>query len=158
FPEAAQRELIAKGGLPLQGVDLGCRVIASAAERQERRRHAGTIAPLALRPLRAGTDLPLTEWEAKQILSRHGVTVPAGVVAHPARAAETAAGLHHPLVLKASSRALPHKTEAGGVALGLTSRDEIAAAADRVLRQVAAHDPALAIEELLIEEMVDDAV
>ena len=158
FSEEAQRELIRNGGLPLQDVEIGCRVIAAAAEREERRREAGLIPPLAMATLCEGRDVLLSEWEAKGVLARHGIPAPAGVLTHPSGAADASGALRYPLAVKAVSRALPHKTEAGGVVLGVRNRDEIAAAAKRVVRQVAAHDPAIAITEILVEEMVEDAV
>jgi succinyl-CoA synthetase beta subunit len=118
----------------------------------------GAIAPLAIAGLRDGRDVLLSEWEAKQLLAHHDIGVPAGCVAHPSRAVEAASSMRFPVALKASSRALPHKTEAGGVALNLRNIEDVAAAAGRVLRNVAAHDASIIVEELLIEEMVDDAV
>jgi acyl-CoA synthetase (NDP forming) len=158
IPETVQREMMSRGVLPLQGIDLGCLVVAGAADRAERQVQAHAIAPLAVAALRRGEDVLLSEWEAKQVLVRHRVGAPPGVVAHPSRAVEAAATLRYPLALKASSRALPHKTEAGGVALRLHNAEEVAAAAERIVRNVASHDPLVAIDEVLIEEMVEDAV
>jgi acyl-CoA synthetase (NDP forming) len=67
---------------------------------------------------RCGDSRLLNEWESKQALRGFGLPVPNGVLSSPQRALADAA-LGYPLVLKAVSAQLPHKTEAGAVALNL---------------------------------------
>ena len=62
------------------------------------------------------------------------------------------------MAIKALSAALPHKTEAGAVILGVRGAAEAEAAAARITANVAAHDPALRLDRFLIEPMVQDAV
>jgi len=57
-----------------------------------------------------------------------------------------------------TSPALPHKTEAGAVALGVQGSAEAVAAAGRIARNVAAHDANVCVDRFLIEPMVQDAV
>jgi acetyl-CoA synthetase len=96
-----------------------------------------------------GCESVLSEFEAKQLLKSHGLSVPEGSVCTPASAADTAAKLGFPVTLKLSSATITHKTELGGVALNLKTADEVAVAAQR-LGQLA--------PELLVERMVTGAV
>jgi len=90
----------------------------------------------------------LNEAESKDILARCGVPVPsARVVLSAAEAAAAAGELGFPVVVKALGVA--HKTEVGGVRLGLGSADEVSAA---VMEMSGISD------SYLIEKMVDGAV
>jgi acyl-CoA synthetase (NDP forming) len=62
----------------------------------------------------------LTEVEARQILSRYGIPVPGeAVVTDAAAAVEAAERLGYPVVMKVVSESILHKTEVGGVAVGV---------------------------------------
>ena len=85
----------------------------------------------------------LSEIEAKQLLESAGVPV------SPARLAETkddavklAGELGYPIVLKIVSPQITHKSDVGGVALGLTSADEVGAAFERVVANAKKADAA----------------
>lgn len=68
--------------------------------------------------------------------------------------AEDSVDLAFPLVVKALSADLPHKTEAGAVKLGINSKAELVAAIDAIRSNVAAVKPALTLDRFLIEEMI----
>ena len=72
----------------------------------------------------------MPEPEAKQRLGAAGVTVPAGIAVNAARAPAAAAEIGFPVVVKAIGPA--HKTETGGVAVGLDHPAEVATAAPRL--------------------------
>jgi acetyl-CoA synthetase len=107
--------------------------------------------PAALpRPEHLGHGVkPLTEYQAKMLLAAAGLGIPEGVIAAPLDAADAARRLGFPVVVKASSATLAHKTEAGGVAIGLTTPEEVR---DRAIRMQDLAD------ELLVERMVTGAV
>jgi acyl-CoA synthetase (NDP forming) len=78
----------------------------------------------APRPTLPAIDLPATgilpEYAAKAILSRIGIGVPKGALARDAGdARRIAAGIGFPVVLKAQSSALTHKSKAGAVLIGI---------------------------------------
>jgi acyl-CoA synthetase (NDP forming) len=90
----------------------------------------------------------LDEAESKGLLARCGVPVPAARVVHSAgEAAEAAAELGYPVVVKAMGVA--HKTEAGGVRLGLGSAEEVSTAVTEMSGLCEAY---------LVEKMVDGVV
>jgi len=90
----------------------------------------------------------LDEAESKDLLARCGVPVPlARVVGSAGEAAAAAAELGYPVVVKALGVA--HKTEVGGVRLGLGSADEVSAAVMAMSGLC---------ESYLVEKMVDGVV
>ena len=79
----------------------------------------------------AGRDVRvLAEHEAKPRLVAAGVAVPAGRLAPPDEAAAAADGLGYPVVVKIAGSA--HKTETGGVVVGLADAAAVAATARRL--------------------------
>lgn len=59
-----------------------------------------------------------------------------------------------PVVVKALSSALPHKTEAGAVKLGIQNPEELLAAMSAIIENVRRIKPDIKIDRFLIEEMV----
>jgi acetate---CoA ligase (ADP-forming) len=91
----------------------------------------------------------LTEPEGKAALSAFGVRIPKSRVVKPSDAAAAAEAIGFPVVIKAASASLEHKSDVGGVALNIRTRAEAEAAADRLSRLS---------DNLLVEEMVADGV
>jgi acetate---CoA ligase (ADP-forming) len=108
-------------------------------------------------PLLAGG--PLNETEAKALLARCGVPGPREALAKtPEEAARRAAEIGFPVALKIVSPDIPHKTEYGGVALGLASPQEVEAAARRMAETIPERLPAARLDGYLVSEMVADGV
>ena len=81
-------------------------------------------------------DLPpcLTEHQAKALLAPYGLPAAQERLAtSAAEAAEAANALGYPVALKIASPDLPHKTEAGGVVLGLQGQQSVTAAYDQII-------------------------
>jgi acetate---CoA ligase (ADP-forming) len=99
----------------------------------------------------------LSEFESKQILRRIEPLAFAfpdsSLVTSVERAVEAAATLTYPVVLKAQSRQLLHKTEAGGVVLNLRTAEEVKAAWDKLQNNVQRYCPGLVLEGVLVERM-----
>lgn len=94
------------------------------------------------------------EFDAKKVLREIGVAIPeerlASSAAEAARAARSIPGK---VALKIVSADLLHKSDVGGVALGLDA-DAVESAAETMLAQVAEAAPAARIEGLLVSSMV----
>jgi acetyl-CoA synthetase len=87
----------------------------------------------ARRATSGASDGWLAEHEAKELLRAAGVSVVDGRVVRDAEDAVIALGeLGGSVAMKVSSAAVQHKSELGGVALGLTDRDEVRLAFDRL--------------------------
>jgi acyl-CoA synthetase (NDP forming) len=138
-PRRALREL---GHFYFDRSEDALRVLALVAEYDVRR-----AAP-SMRPERpeglpeAGAlvlpDNVLTESEVKALLAAYGVPVAPEILTAPTpeAAAMAAATLRGPLVLKAVSRAIAHKSDVGAVRLGLAGADEVKAAARTMLQDL----------------------
>ena len=75
--------------------------------------------------VRAEGRTSLTAPEGKVVCEAYGIAVPReGVATTPAEAATLAAGMGFPVVLKIVSPEILHKTEAGGVLVGVNSAEE----------------------------------
>ena len=102
--------------------------------------------------VRAAGRLELTEEEALSVLSAYGIpVVPGRAVAGPEEAGDAAAMLGFPVVLKILSPDIPRKTEVGGVALGLTGRDAVRAAAAQMQARIAAERPEARLTGFLVQ-------
>ncbi|MBP0496160.1 acetate--CoA ligase family protein [Pararoseomonas indoligenes] len=101
----------------------------------------------------------LTESRAKALLSAVGVpVVPERLVQDREAALLAAEAMGYPVVLKAESQDLPHKTEAGAVRLDLRDAGALAAACDRMLAQLARRDPPPRLDGLLVQPMLPRGV
>jgi len=102
----------------------------------------------------SGPALRISEHEAKRWLSRHGVPVPDAALATTRDEALAAAErLGYPLVAKVASADIAHKTEVGGVLVGLADASAVGAAWDRIHDSVRARAPGARVQGLLIERM-----
>jgi acetyltransferase len=79
----------------------------------------------------------LTEIEAKQVLSAYGIPIVKTVLAkNSVEAAKVAAEIGFPVALKIVSPQVTHKSDVGGVALGLVDADEVRRTAKAMARRV----------------------
>ena len=101
----------------------------------------------------------MAEWSGKKVLQAIGVATPAGQLCKTKDEAITVADkIGYPVVVKAQSQKLTHKTEAGGVIVGVKDKDALAKAWDDMHKNIAAHAPGLVLDGLLIEAMAGKGV
>ena len=157
LPAHARERLHAQGVAALQGVEDGLAAWGRIAGYQANRQALlalgeSALVPLCPQPL-AGTGWLLNEWDSKQALRAFGLPVPNGVRSTVAQALEDAQRLGYPLVLKALSAELPHKTEAGAVALNLKDAAALTAALGNMANSIGAYAPGVAFDQVLLEPM-----
>jgi acyl-CoA synthetase (NDP forming) len=98
---------------------------------------------------------PLTEADVTRLLAAYGVTVARDAVAGTAEAAgEAATRLGFPVVLKAVSRDIVHKSDVGAVRLGLGSAGAVATAAREMAAALARSAPTARLEGFSVQETV----
>ena len=149
LPESVAEQLSSGGVAPMAGLDDALGAFEAAATIGAAWARPAPPATLP-RPEHLGHGVrPLTEYQAKMLLAAAGLGIPEGVIAAPLDAADAARRLGFPVVVKASSGAISHKTEVGGVAIDLTTPEEVR---DRAIRMQDLAD------ELLVERMVTGAV
>ncbi|MCB1715492.1 MAG: acetate--CoA ligase family protein [Candidatus Competibacteraceae bacterium] len=153
FPLVARERLLTQGIPPMQGLHeclIALRAAARIGQAQQRpRQPALPVLPVLAGGAFDGPRRMLDEWQSKQALAGFGLCVPDGQLCSTYNAVTVAESLGYPVVLKAVSSQLAHKTEVGGVALNLHSAAEVQAAVVRL---------APLSDTLLLERMVDDAV
>jgi acyl-CoA synthetase (NDP forming) len=107
--------------------------------------------------IKRGSGKALDEVHSKQLLKAYGIAGPKEAVAVSAAQAVTIAKrLGFPVVAKGVSAALPHKSDAGVVKLGLDSVKAVRAAYDEIAHALASHGDARG--NVLIAEQVTDGV
>ncbi|MPM76367.1 Protein lysine acetyltransferase Pka [bioreactor metagenome] len=96
------------------------------------------------------------EPDAVEILRRFGIPYPESeFVREAAQVASAAERLGYPLVMKIVSEDIVHKSDAGGVAVGISSAREAAAAYERILTSVRAYQPAAVIQGVFLCRMAE---
>jgi len=101
----------------------------------------------------------LLEHEAKALIRLHGVPVPPDRLARSEEeAAACAAEFGEPVALKVVSPQILHKSDAGGVILGLSGEDEVRTGYRRILENAAAFDPGADIRGVLVTPMVREGI
>ncbi|KJH77647.1 acetate--CoA ligase family protein [Pseudomonas sp. ES3-33] len=157
LPASARERLHAQDVAALQGVEDGLAAWGRIAGYQRNRQALLALGESALVPLcpRAltGEGRLLNEWDSKQALRAFGLPTPNGVLSTPANALVDANGLGYPLVLKAVSAQLPHKTEAGAVALNLKDAAALSAALQKMHASIADYAPHVPFDQVLLEPM-----
>ncbi|MDM0073298.1 bifunctional acetate--CoA ligase family protein/GNAT family N-acetyltransferase [Variovorax sp. J2P1-59] len=104
--------------------------------------------------LQAGRAL-LDESEAKALFGLYGIpVVETRTVTDVASAIRQAEAIGFPVVLKILSPDISHKSDVGGVALGLDDRDAVAQAADAMLRRVRELRPDAHLAGFTVQSMV----
>lgn len=98
----------------------------------------------------------LDEHASKALLAPYGLSIPQGSVVTIDQLTEQAPTLDYPVVLKALSPQIAHKTELGAVALNLTQASAVTDAANAMTQRLATQG--IPVSHFLIEQMVQDGV
>ncbi|MGE4338503.1 MAG: acetate--CoA ligase family protein, partial [Pigmentiphaga sp.] len=94
------------------------------------------------------------EYQGKRWLRDAGLEIPAGALAGDVeQAADIVRRIGYPVVLKAQASELPHKSDAGGVVVGLSNEHALRAGWRQLIDSVARHRPGLALDGVLVEAM-----
>ena len=116
---------------------------------------AGTIVEQA----RAQGRTLLSEVEAKQLLGEAGIPVIETRLAKTKEeAASIASELSYPVALKIASPQITHKSDAGGVKLGLTSASDVSSAYDEIVAAVKRAEPNATIDGVSVQRMAQPGV
>lgn len=92
----------------------------------------------------------LSEPEAMSVFGALGIDVVSSAMVQPHAADHS---IDYPVVLKVVSRDILHKTEAGGVKVGIDSDQSLAAALNAMADQVKTHCPQAAIDGYMVQKM-----
>ncbi|MGI5159275.1 acetate--CoA ligase family protein [Microbispora sp. CA-102843] len=154
---AGYTELVEGGLVPVRSVRNGTKALRRWVERGRWSpdtgwRPIGTAASGGEES--GGERVTHTEPEAKELLARHGVAVPGSGIARTAdEAVAVAERVGYPVVLKVVSAEITHKTDVGGVAVGLADAGQVRAGFERVRQSVTAARPDVEFDGVLVEAM-----
>jgi acetate---CoA ligase (ADP-forming) subunit beta len=96
----------------------------------------------------------LTEMESKQLLDSLGIpTTQMRLAATREEAVALSATIGYPCVLKVSSHDITHKSDAGGVKVGLKNESEVAQAYDAIMASCLEKFPQAVIEGVTVQNM-----
>jgi acetyl coenzyme A synthetase (ADP forming)-like protein len=114
-----------------------------------------TIVRQILDNVRVQGRTSLTAPEGKLVCDAYGITVPAeGIASSPTEAARLAADMGFPVVLKVVSPEILHKTEAGGVLVGVKSVEEAAEGYETIVANARRHNAQASILGVQVQQMV----
>ena len=98
----------------------------------------------------------ITEEISKSILKSYGVKVPPYALAKTAtEAVKASKKIGFPLVMKIVSPQILHKTDAGGVKVGVANAKEVKKTFEQIIKSVKKYDKKAEIKGVLLEKMVD---
>jgi len=98
----------------------------------------------------------LTPTEARAVCEEYGIAVPGDALAtSPAEAAQAASAMGFPVVLKIVSPQILHKTEVGGVRVGLTSAEDVEQAYTEIVQRARAAVPDAEISGVQVQQQVE---
>jgi len=97
--------------------------------------------------------------EAQQVMEIAGLPIPRTINAATLQSAvKSADWIGYPVAMKVVSKDIIHKSDVGGIALDLDSREEVIDAYEAIMRNCRAHVPHAVIEGVSISEMVQPGV
>lgn len=146
------------GFLVFEDSDRAVAALAALARIFEAFEHEGEdVIPIA--PVAKIEASALSELAAKQLLGKYGIPFLAEKLATQAEEAGDAADdLGYPVVMKIVSPDIEHKTEFGGVLVGVTDRDGVSQGFATLMSRTKIHHPKASVEGVLVAPMALDGV
>ncbi|MCA9994935.1 MAG: acetate--CoA ligase family protein [Anaerolineales bacterium] len=104
---------------------------------------------------RFANGAPFTEREAKQLLAAYGIrTTREELATSAAEAVQLAAAIGFPVVMKIESPDITHKSDVGGVLLGVGDETAVEQAYDQLMANVSKAMPQAKLHGVVVQEMV----
>ena len=125
-------------------------------------RRSGASAEQAARAILAeakGRGVALSETDSKRVLACYGIPIPHEILAYDPEQAGLAAGrIGGQVAIKIVSPDITHKTEAGGVKLGLSKPENVREAARNILASVCRYAPQARIDGISVQQMAPSGI
>jgi acetyl-CoA synthetase len=149
LPGYVRERLKAANIAPMQGIEECLFAVKAAAVIGVAQSRADITLPVMTPETPSGSAIALDEPSSKRALAEFGLAIPASKTCTAAQTAAAAAVVGFPVVLKAVSSDLAHKSEVGAVVINLRDSDAVQAATNRLSAD---------FEQFLVEAMVQDVV
>jgi succinyl-CoA synthetase beta subunit len=152
-------DAIQASGVPMfRSADRALRALRRVAQYGEALQRAARAQTAGLSAIPLPGAVPpngiFAEYQGKAWLAQAGLAVPQGALATTAdEAVSVAKRIGFPVVLKAQASELPHKSDVGGVLVGLADEAALRAGWDKLLASVKHHRPELVLDGALVEAM-----
>jgi acetate---CoA ligase (ADP-forming) len=105
--------------------------------------------------VRSEGRVSIADFEARAIMTAYGLDIPQSEIAEtPERALEIAASMGYPVVLKIASPDILHKTDVGGVKVGLQTAEDVRDAYELMVYRAQRYIPEARILGCLVQQMV----
>jgi len=105
--------------------------------------------------VRAAGRVTIGDFEARKILQAYGLRIPRSEIAEtPDQAIEIARQIGYPVVLKIASPDILHKTDVGGVKVGLENQEQVCDAFELMVYRAQRYVPEAHIWGCLVQEMI----
>ena len=148
LPDYVRERLKASGIAPMQGIEDCLFAIKAAASVGMIQRRADDVSAVMPLDVVADSSVTLDEPSSKQALAEFGLSIPRSKTCTAAETVAAANELGYPVVLKAVSSEMAHKSEMGAVALDLSDDTAVQDATQRMV----GHD------QFLVESMAKSVV
>ena len=149
LPGYVRERLKAAGIAPMQGIEDCLFAIRAAATVGAAQNNLEKLQPILPREDADGEARTIDEPSSKKALAEFGVSVPAGRTCSAAETVDAANAIGFPVVLKAVSSELSHKSELGAVVVNLADADAVRVATERLASD---------FDQFLVESMVQSVV
>jgi acetyl coenzyme A synthetase (ADP forming)-like protein len=117
--------------------------------------HDTSTVRAVLDQVKADGRTALTAPEAKQVCDAFNIPLPnEGLATSTAEAARVADGIGYPVVMKIVSADILHKTEAGGVKIGVATADEASAAYDEIITNAKKYNSDADVAGVQVQQML----
>jgi len=152
-------DAISASGVPFfRSPDRALRALARVAAYGEALQRASRTTRERAAPLPLPMPLPpsgvLAEYQGKAWLAAAGLAIPKGALARSVdEALAVAADIGYPVVIKAQASELAHKSDVGGVIVGLADAQSLREGWSRLHANVSSHRPELRLDGVLVEAM-----
>jgi acetyl coenzyme A synthetase (ADP forming)-like protein len=160
-------ELLREAGIPnYESPDRAMKAFSAMVNYRNMRDSKGDMEPVVVNGdqervneildiVKAEDRLTLREDEGKEILKAYGVPVPIEAIANTAEeAAEIADRIGYPVVMKIASPDIFHKTDVGGVAVGVDNAEEVMVNFNIITRRSKERMPQARIDGVSIQQML----
>lgn len=98
----------------------------------------------------------LNEPEAYQVIEEYGIPIPPfGVVTSPLEAARVGKSIGYPIVMKIVSPDILHKSDVGGVRLGVSTEEDAKKAYEDIMSNILSKQPDAKIDGILVAKAAD---
>jgi acyl-CoA synthetase (NDP forming) len=160
LPDALVARAKTRGVVLMRSPERAIRALAGLARVLRQQEALGPEVPVAcLSDLPSLEQGPTAEWRGKEILRSLGIKTPDGGLAQNVdEAVAIAARIGYPVVVKAQAASLMHKSEVGGVLVGIRDEAGLRDAWRRLHANVVKAKPDLVLDGVLIEAMGERGV